>query len=71
MEISINKIGKKIQNKKKIKNQTKNRKKGKSVLILGDSKVKDLNGWEMPKKIKNCKLYVQNFPDAKVYCMED
>ena len=32
---------------------------------------KHLNGWEMSKKIKNCKIYVQSFPGAKVQCMDD
>ena len=50
MVIGINKTGKRIQNKNKIKNQTKNRKKGKSVFILVDSMVKHLRCWEMPKK---------------------
>ena len=65
MVIGIIKTGKRIQNKKKIKNQTKNRKKGKPVAILGDNMVKHLNGWEMSKKIKNYKVYVQSFPSAK------
>ena len=33
--------------------------------------VKYLNGWEMSKEIKNCKVYVRSFPGAKVQCMED
>ena len=53
---SINKIGKTIRNKKKIKNQTNNRKK-ENQLSLGDSMVKHLNGWEISKEIKNCKVY--------------
>ena len=70
MVTSINKIGKRIQNKKKI-NAKKEQKKGKSLAILGDSMVKHLNGWEMCKKIKKCKVYVRSFPGAKVQCMED
>ena len=62
---------KKNSEQEKDKKSNKEQKKGKSVLILGDRKVKDLNGWEMSKKIKNCKLYVQTFPGAKVYYMED
>ena len=33
--------------------------------------VKYLNGWEMSKEIKNCKVYVRSFHGAKVQCMED
>ena len=33
--------------------------------------VKHLNGLEMSKKIKNCKVYVQSFPGAKVQCMDN
>ena len=31
---------------------------------LGHSMVKHLNGWEMSKKIKDCKAYVRSFPSA-------
>ena len=33
--------------------------------------VKHLNGWEISKKIKNCKVYVRSFPSEKVQCMDD
>ena len=55
----------------KDKKPNKELKKGKSVAISGGSMVKHLNGWEMSKKIKNCKVYVRSFPGAKVQCMED
>ena len=55
----------------KDKKSNKEQKKGKSVAILGDSMVKDLNGWEMSKKIKICKVYERRFPGAKVQCMDD
>ena len=55
----------------KDKKPNKEQKKGKSVAILGDSMVKHLNGWEMSKKKKNCKVYVRSFPGAKVQCMDD
>ena len=46
--------------------------KKKSVIILGDSMTKLLNGWEMAKKIQsNCKIYVKTFSGAAVSCMED
>ena len=52
MVISINKIGKKSEQEKDKKNKQRTGKR-KSVVILGDSMVKHLNGWEMSKKIKN------------------
>ena len=55
----------------KDKKPNKEQKKGKSVAILGDSMVKHLNGCEMSKKIKNCKVYVRPFPGAKILCMDD
>ena len=33
--------------------------------------VKHLNGWEMSKKTKHCKVYVRSFPGTKVQCMDD
>ena len=34
----------------------------KTVIILGDSMTKLLNGWEMAKRIQsNCKIYVKTF----------
>ena len=55
----------------KDKKPSKEQKKGKSVAILSASMVKHLNGWEMSKKIRNCKVYVRSFPGAKVQCMDD
>ena len=44
----------------------------KSVVILGDSMTKSLNGYEMAKKINtNCKIYVKSFPGATTADMED
>ena len=42
----------------------------KSVVILGDSMTKLLNGWEMAKRIQSdCKIYVKTFSGATVSCM--
>ena len=62
---------KKNSEQEKDKKPNKEQKKGKSVVILSDSMVKHLNGWEMSKKIKNCKVYVRSFRSAKVKCMND
>ena len=43
-----------------------------SVVVLGDSMTKLLNGWEMAKKLEaNCKVFVKTFSEATVSCMED
>ena len=44
----------------------------KSVVILGDSMTKSLNGYEMAKKTNtNCKIYVKSFSGATTADMED
>ena len=40
-------------------------------VILGDSIVKHVNGWEIAKKLPNCKVYAKSFSGAKVRCMKD
>ena len=44
----------------------------KSVIIIGDSMIKHLNGWEMSKKINNsgCQIYLTHFVGAKTICMK-
>ena len=43
-----------------------------SVVALGDSMTKLLNGWEMAKKLEtNYKVFVKTFSGATVSCMED
>ena len=44
----------------------------KSVIILGDTMTKLLNGWEIVKRMQsNCKIYMKTFSGATVSCMED
>ena len=44
----------------------------KSVIILGDSMTKLLNGWEMAKRIQsNSKIYLKTFSGETFSCMED
>ena len=45
------------------KDQNKNNQ-VKSVVIIGDSMIKHLNGWDLPKKFhkSECKIYVKSFP---------
>ena len=46
--------------------------KEKSVIILGDSMVRHLNGYEISRKLPSkCKVYVRKFPAAKTRCMKD
>lgn len=59
--VSISKQG-------KGKSQTKE----KSVIILGDSVVKHLNGYDISRKVTSeWKVYVGNFAGAKKRCMKD
>ena len=55
------------------KNDTPKREKNeKSIFVIGDSMVKQLNGWEMSKKLNaNCKVFVKTFSGAKRTCMHD
>ena len=33
--------------------------------------IKHVNGYDMSKKLKNCKVYVKSFSGSKVQCMKD
>ena len=44
----------------------------KSIIILGDSMIKHVNGWKISQKLQgNCKVYVKHFSGAKTKCMKD
>ena len=44
----------------------------KSVVLLGDSMLKHLNDWEMPKKVKSvCQIFVKHFSGTATNCKED
>ena len=44
----------------------------KSVVVLGDSMLKLLNGYEMSKRVNSdCNVYVKSFSGATTQCMED
>ena len=43
----------------------------KNIVILGDSMIKHVNGYEMPKKLENCKVHVKSFSGSKIQCMKD
>ena len=54
------------------KNDNEKDHKQKSVIILGDSMIKHVNGWEISRKLQgNCKVYVKHFSGAKTKCMKD
>ena len=57
----------------KNKNDQNRNNKDKSVVIIGNSMIKHLNGWDMSKKVhkSECKVYVRSFPGAKRSCMKD
>ena len=49
-----------------------NSKSKKSIVILDDSIRKDLNGWEISKKIKSdCEIFVKHFSGTTTNSMED
>lgn len=42
------------------------------AVAIDENLTKQLNGWEMPKRIKtNCKVYVQTFSVGTTTCMGD
>ena len=46
--------------------------KQKSIITLGDSMIKHVNGWKISRKLQgNCKVYVKHFSGAKTKCMKD
>ena len=52
--------------------ENRNQKLKKTVVILGDSMVKHINGWGMAKKVNtDCKVFVKSFSGATTQCMVD
>ena len=45
--------------------------KTKNVIILGDSIIKHVNGYDVAGKLNNCKVFVKSFSGAKVRCLKD
>ena len=43
----------------------------KNIVIFGDSMIKHVNGYDMSKKSKNCKVYEKGFSGSKVPCIKD
>ena len=43
----------------------------KNVIILGDSIIKHVNGYDVAGKLNNCKVFVKSFSGAKVRCSKD
>ena len=70
---SNNNKSEKTRSDKLLASKTDNKKdhKEKSVIILGDSMIKHVNGWEISRKLQNCKVYVKHFSGAKTKCMKD
>ena len=40
-------------------------------MILADSMIRNIKGWEISKKLQNANVYVRHFSRAKVRCMKD
>ena len=43
----------------------------KKVIILGDSVIKHVNGYDIAGKLDKCKVFVKRFSGAKVRCLND
>ena len=41
------------------------------VIILGDSIIKHVRGYDLSHSLENCKVHVKNIPGARVKCMQD
>ena len=68
---NTDKINPKPENKQEIR-KNNDIKTQKSVIILGDSMVKHINGWEISKRLQsNCKVYVKQFSGTRTKCMKD
>ena len=72
----IDKNKKKINQVRKVtKKNGSNKEKhivNKSIYILGDTMVKNVEGWKLRKSIrKDHNVYVRSFSGAKVKCMKD
>ena len=52
-------------------NGKKDQNKSQKIMILGDSMIKNIKGWEISKKLQNANVYVRHFSGAKVRCMKD
>ena len=40
-------------------------------MILGDSMIKNIKGWEISKNLQNANVYIWHFSGVKVRCMND
>ena len=67
---TTNKNGAEYNNKEKSKvnNLKQNTKR---VYILGDRIIKHVTGYTISSSLDNCKIYVKDFSEAKVWCMQD
>ena len=41
------------------------------MFVLGDSIIKHVKSYSLSKSLDNCKVYVKDFPGARVRCMQD
>ena len=51
-------------------NGKKDQNKSQKIVILGDSMIKNIKGWEILKKLQNANVYVRHFSRDKVRCMK-
>ena len=68
---NTSKINPELENKQVIR-KNNDIKTQKLVIILDDSMVKHINGWEISKCVQSdCKVYVKQFSGARTKCMKD
>ena len=44
--------------------------KSQKIVILGDSMIKNINGWDITKILQNANVYVRHFSGAQVRCLK-
>ena len=49
------------------RNENRNEKR---VVLLGDSIIKNINGYELSNQVKKGKIYVKSYSGSKIRCME-
>ena len=50
------------------RNESRNEKR---VVLLGDSIIKNINGYELSNQVEKGKIYVESYSGSKIRCMED
>ena len=60
-----------IANKTVSNNNYESKSVKKKMFILGHSIIKHVKSYNLSKSLDNCKVYVKDFPGARIRCMKD